>query len=145
MCQTLFDHLKSLLVQSPVLAYPKYFTIEMDASIKGLAAVLYQHQEYDSRVLSKAEENYTITELETLAAVWVFSHFQHLVYGHYVTVVTNCSVVKVVLGTPSPSAKHARWWDKVYGCGAESIEIIYLSGCENSSGDVTKSPSSNPR
>ena len=97
---------------------------------KGWGAVLSKRQEdgklhpvsYANRALSKAEENYAITELETLAVVWAISHFHHLVYGHNVTVVTDHSAVKAVLNTPSPSAKHARWWDRVYGCGAKSID-----------------------
>ena len=47
-CQTSFDHLKNLLIQSPILAYPYFsedFTLETDASVKGLGAVLSQHQE----------------------------------------------------------------------------------------------------
>ena len=151
-CQASFDHLRSLLVQAPVLAYPNFsldFTIETDASIKGLGAVLCQRQEdgrlhpvsYASRALSKAEERYAITELETLAVVWAISHYHHLIYGHRVTVVTDHSAVKAVLGTSSPSAKHARWWDKVYGCGAKSIEIVYRPGRENSSADaLSRSP-----
>ena len=146
-CQTSFDRLKSLLVQLPMLTYPDFskgFTIETDASIRGLGAVLCQLQDDGrlhpvssaSRALSKAEGNYAITKLETLAVIWAVSHFHHLIYGHCVTVVTDHSAVKAVLGTPSPSAKHARWWDKVYGCGAKSIEIVYQSGRENSSADA---------
>jgi hypothetical protein len=142
-CQTSFDHLKNLLIQSPILAYPDFsedFTLETDASVKGLGAVLFQRQEdgklhqvsYASRALSKAEENYAITELETLAVVWAISHFHHLVYGH----VTDHSAVKAVLNTPSPSAKHARWWDRVYGYGAKSIEIVYRPGRENGGADA---------
>ena len=135
-CQSAFDHLRSLLVQSPVLAYPDFskdFTLETDACVKGLGAVLAQCYEdgrlhpvsYASRALSKAEENYAVTELETLAVVWAVSHFHHPIYGHNVKVVTDHSAVRAVLCTLSPSAKHARWWNKVYGCGAQNIEIIY--------------------
>ena len=68
--------------------------------------------------------------------VWAVSHFRHLVYGHNVTVVTDHTAVKAVLGSSTPSSKHARWWDRVYGCGAKSIEIIYRPGRENSSADA---------
>ena len=123
---------------------PKDFTIETDASIKGLGAVLSQMQDdgrlhpitYASRALSRAEENYSITELETLAIVWATSHFNHLIYGHRVTVVTNHVAVKAVLAMPNPSVKHARWWNKVYGCGATSIDIVYRPRKENSNADA---------
>ena len=146
-CQTAFDHLKCLLVQTPILAYPDFskgFVLETDASKSGLGAVLSQLQDdgrlhpiaYASRALSKAEEKYAITELETLAVIWALSHFHHLVYGHHVTVKTDHAAVKAVLGTPNPGAKHARWWDKVYGCGAEKIEIVYRPGKENGNADA---------
>lgn len=47
-CETAFLILKTRLVTPPVLAYPcftKDFTLEMDASIQGLGAVLSQVQE----------------------------------------------------------------------------------------------------
>ena len=69
------------MVTLPVLAYPcfgKDFTLETDASVQGLGAVLSQVQEdeklhpvaYASRALNPSEKNYSVTELETLAVVW---------------------------------------------------------------------------
>ena len=49
-CQQSFQQLKHALVNSPVLAYQNFsncFTLETDASIKGLGAVLSQVQEDD--------------------------------------------------------------------------------------------------
>ena len=80
-CDCAFQQLKNLLTTAPVLAYPKFdqgYTLETDASIHGLGAVLSQRQSdtqlhpvaYASRALSQAERNYAITELETLAVVW---------------------------------------------------------------------------
>ena len=67
--------------------------METDASIQGLGAVLSQLQAdgklhpvaYASQALNKAEKNYGITELETLAIVWAVSHF-HL----------TCMVIKLL-------------------------------------------------
>ena len=44
--------------------------------------------------------------------------------------------IKAVLATPNPSAKHARWWNKVYGCGTKSVDIVYRPGKENSNADA---------
>ena len=57
------------------------FTLETDANYHGLGAALPQAQDgllhlisFASRSLSKAEKNYCITELETLAVVWPIKH-----------------------------------------------------------------------
>lgn len=85
-CQEAFDALKAKLTVAPVLAYPAFdqdFVLETDASIHGLGAVLSQCFDgkshpvaYASRALSRAEKNYSITELETLAVVWAVNHFR---------------------------------------------------------------------
>ena len=146
-CQAAFETLKSKLVQSPVLAYPdfnKSFVLETDASIRGLGAVLSQTQAddrlhpvaYASRALSPAEKNYAVTELETLAVVWAFTHFHVYLYGHEVTVYTDHTAVKAVLETPNPSGKHARWWSRVFGSGVKSLHIVYRAGKENTNADA---------
>ena len=112
--------LKTKLASPPVLAYPcfsKAFTLETDASIQGLGAVLSQVQEdgkphpvaYASRALNPSEKNYSVTELETLAVVWAVTHFHYYLYGNSVTVLTDYSAVKAVLETSNPTGKHARW------------------------------------
>jgi len=65
--QEAFDTLKAKLIEAPVLAYPNFqheFVLEIDASRKGLGAVLSQRQEdqrlypviYASRSLSASEK-----------------------------------------------------------------------------------------
>ena len=153
-CETAFVTLKSRLVTPPVLAYPcfgKEFTLETDASIQGLGAILSQKQAdqklhpvaYASRALTPAEKNYSVTELETLAVVWGITHFHSYLYGGDVTVITDHSAVKPVLETPNPTGKHARWWTRVYGRGIKSVSIIYRAGRENKSADaLSRSPAS---
>ena len=57
-------------------------------------------------------------------------------YVHKVTVLTDHSAVKAVLGTPSPSGKHARWWTKLFGSGVKEVDIVYRSGKENLNADA---------
>ena len=82
-CKTAFVLLKGKLATPPVLAYPSFsrdFTLETDASIQGLGAVLSQVQDdgklhpvaYASRALSPGERNYSVTELETLLLFGLF-------------------------------------------------------------------------
>lgn len=77
-CNNAFETLKMKLLCAPVLAYPditKPFILETDAYGSGVGAVLSQSQDdgalhpvaYASRSLTRAESNYGITELETLA------------------------------------------------------------------------------
>ena len=116
--ESAFITLNGKLVTSPVLAYPRFgesFTMETDASILGLGAVLSQKQEdgklhpiaFASGALNRAEKNYSVTELETLAVVWAFFHFHSYLYGSRVTIFTDHSVVKAVLETPNPTGKCA--------------------------------------
>ena len=143
-CEEAFRELKKKLTTAPVLAYPDFshdFVLETDASVQGIGAVLGQYQKdhklhpvaYASKALSHAEERYGITELETLAVV---SHFHHYLYGNTVTVFTDHTAVKAVLETPNPSAKHARWWSRVYGRGVKEVKIVYRPGRENKNADA---------
>ena len=151
-CQQAFDILKTQLLTAPLLAYPDFkkpFTLETDASIKGLGAILSQVQDdgklhplaYASRSLSQSEKNYAITELETLAVVWAVIHFRYYLYGNEVTVITDHAAVKAVLGTPNLNGKHARWWSKVYGSGIGKMDTIYRAAKHNSHADaLSKQP-----
>ena len=69
-----------------MLAYPAFdieFVLETDASVQGIGAIPSQPQDggklhpvaFASRALSPSEQNYGITELETLTVVWAVSHF----------------------------------------------------------------------
>lgn len=138
-CQQAFELLKKLLTTAPVLAYPRPdepFVLETDASILGLGAILSQRQPdsnihpvaYASRSLNQAECSYGVTELETLAVMWAVTHFRAYLYGNKVTVYSDHSAVKAVLEAPNPSAKHARWWTRVYGSGVGEVDIVYRPG-----------------
>ena len=89
----MFKSLKEQLATPPMLAFLSFdvdFTLETDASIQGVGAILSQLQmdgklhpvAYTSQALNKAEKNYSITELETLAVVWAISHFHSYLCGN---------------------------------------------------------------
>ena len=153
-CQEAVEELKRKLTSAPVLSYPaldKDLVLETDANIQGLGAVLSQKQidgllhpvAYASRSLSGPEANYSITELETLAMVWAITYFHSYLYGRKITVFTDHTAVKVVLETPNPSGKHARWWTRMYGTGVKSVKIIHRSGKSNANADaLSRSPQS---
>ena len=146
-CQQAFKLLKRKLSEAPVLVYPNFskgFTVETDASYSGLGAILSQEQEdgclhpvsYASRALSPAEQNYGITDLETLAVVWAVTHFRHYLYNQHVRIYTDHAAVKSVLQNPNISGKHARWWTKIYGSGLKEVKIVNRAGKESSNADA---------
>ena len=44
--------------------------------------------------------------------------------------------MRAVLETANPTAKHARWWTRVYGRGVKSVKIVYRPGRENTHADA---------
>ena len=119
MCQEAFQQLKTLLIETPILAFPLFdrgLLLDMDASGMGLGAVLAQKQEdgsvrpvaYASRTLQPHEQNYGVTELEAMGVVWAVRHFRHYLYGHHCDVFTDHEALKSLLNTPHPSDKLAR-------------------------------------
>ena len=109
------------MVSAPVLAYPQFssphpFILETDASTKGLGAVLAQQDDgkvhpiaFASRSLTCAEQNYAITELETLGIVWVVKLFRPYILGHRCVVFTDHAACTSLLGAKNTSSKLVRW------------------------------------
>ena len=83
--QKAFETLVGKLTSPSVLAFADYklsFKLHTDASLSGLGAVLYQHQDgadrvvvYASRSLKPAEKNYPTHKLEFLALKWAVTDF----------------------------------------------------------------------
>ena len=83
-----FDHLKAACLQAPILSFPDFtkpFSLETDASGRGLGAVLSQKQAdgryhpiaYASRVMNETEQRYHLNKQEFLALRWaVTEQFQ---------------------------------------------------------------------
>ena len=141
--QVAFDHLKQILIDAPVLAFPNFdqeFILETDASGVGLGAILAQKQPdgtvqpiaYGSRTLQQQEKKYGATELEALGVVWAVKHFRHYIYGHHCHVFTNHEPLRSLLNTPHPSGKLARW-----GLALQEVDIVihYRPGKSNVSAD----------
>ena len=142
-CEATFKHLKQLLTQSPVLAFPNFekdFLLETNASTSGLGAVLAQKHDgkvrpiaYASRTLQVHEKNYGISELEALGVVWAIKHFRHYLYGHHCDVYTDHVALKSLLNTPQPSGKLARWGMAIQEL---DLQILHRSGKKNSNADA---------
>ena len=83
-----FDCLKATCLQAPILAFPDFnkpFLLEMDASGRGLGAVLSEKQEdgryhpitYASRVMNETEQRYHSNKQEFLALKWAVTEQFH--------------------------------------------------------------------
>ena len=83
-----FDRLKAACLQAPILAFPNFnrpFLLEMDASGKGLGAVLSQRQAdgryhpiaYASCVMKETEQRYHSNKQEFLTLKWVVTEQFH--------------------------------------------------------------------
>ena len=102
LCDKAFRQLKAKLISPPILSFPQFnmeFTVDCDASLEGLGAVLSQENDrcvvaYASRVLTEQERQYCATHHEMLALVWVVQYFKPYILGCPFKVHTDHSALK---------------------------------------------------
>jgi transposase InsO family protein len=141
--QVAFETLKEKLMTPPILAFPDYtkpFILHIDASLRGLGAVLLQKQEnqerviaYASRGLKVSERNYPAHKLEFLALKWaVTDRFYDMLYGNQFEVITDNNPLTYVLGTAKLDATGHRWIAALAGF---DFSIKYRPGRKNQDAD----------
>ncbi len=107
-----------------------------DASGHGIGAVLMQKDYhgkhrvvgYASRLLNKAEQNYDVTNRESLAVVWALRHFRELILGYKFHVHTDHYAVTEIFKGTNFTGKFARWQLTVQ---VFSPFISYIAGKAN--------------
>ncbi|XP_070141622.1 uncharacterized protein [Drosophila kikkawai] len=114
-----FETLKTRLTEAPVLACPDFtqkFSLQTDASDHGLGAVLLQSIDgverviaYASQRLTRAEENYSVTEKECLAIVWAIRKMRCYLEGYRFEVVRDHLALKWLNSIDNPTGRIARW------------------------------------
>ena len=101
-----FQKLKEMAPSAPVLGYydpSKPLTLSVDASSKGLGAVLLQDGKplaYASRALTPAQERYAQIEKETLAIVDGTQKFHQFIYGRPTQVESDHKPLQYILSKP---------------------------------------------
>ena len=142
--QVAFDNLKDALTKPPVLAFPDFeqpFELHIDASARGLGAILYNIQDqqkkviaYASRSLSKSEGNYSAYKLEFLALKWaVTEKFKDYLLGTKFTVLTDNNPLTHILTSAKLDATGQRWASAL---GQYNFDLVYRPGIRNTDADA---------
>jgi len=138
-----FEKLKEKLTTTPVLMFPdfeKEFVLYTDASGYALGAVLSQKGKdekehviaYASKSLTKAEQNYSTTELECYAVIWGIEKFHHYLAGRKFKVVTDHYALKW-LQTAALKGRRARW---ILRLQPYDFEVVYKEGRKHKNADT---------
>jgi transposase InsO family protein len=147
-CQNAFLHLRQLLIQAPIIAYPRFdqpFILQLDASDVGLSAILAQNLldadgirrehviGYASRTLSPIERRYSPTERECLAIVYGCSQFRPYLEGVRFTILTDHRALRWLRQTKDLNSRLARWAMQI---AAYDVDIQHRPGSQNTNCDA---------
>src|SRR6266498_1908839 len=142
--QEIFEKLKKILTEAPVLLFPNFdkpFVLCTDASLKGLGAVLEQEDEnknlrsmtYASRSLIPAEKNYHTTDLECLAIIWLVKHFHKYLINKPFKIFIDHSALKSLQKILELTRRRARW---IMELQQYNFTIEHRSGKKNQNADA---------
>ena len=102
-CQSSFDQLKKILVETPVLTQPtlsREYTMYNDASRIGLGSVLMEDEKvvaYSSRQMKLSKHNYSTHDLELAMVVFALKIWRHYVYGEKCRIFIDHKSLKYLL------------------------------------------------
>ena len=144
-----FDCLKAACLQAPILAFLDFnrpFLLEMDASGKGLGAVLFQKQAdgwyhpiaYASHVMNETEQRYHSNKQEFLTLKWVVTEQFHeylLPYGknrNEFVVHTDNNLLTYIFSSANLDAAGQHW---VAHLASYNFSLEYQKGKDNTVAD----------
>ena len=130
-----FEELKQLLCEAPVMSHfdpDKPIRVHTDASYSGLGYTLShvidseEHPfHYGSRTLKYCELNYTVMEIEALAAVWAITQSRNYLHGSFFELITDHHALCWVLKAQDASARVSKWKLKL---AEYDYKILYKNG-----------------
>ena len=137
-----FKMLKEKLIKTPILIPPNFekpFIIRTDASRSGIGGVLMQKDEeriekpihFVSRALKKAEENYSVTNLEGTAVVYNVKKFKHYILGNKLKtllITDHKPLVGICNKTEPTNNRHLKW---VTTLSVLQFKVQYEEGRKN--------------
>lgn len=119
-CKKSLEILKEKMVTTPILVFPnwkKELHVHVDVSCIVIRAILTQDGgegldhpiAFASHILSKAKKNYSTTEREGLAMVYVLQKYQHYFLGGHLKMYTYHFVLKYLVNKPMLGRHICRW------------------------------------
>ncbi len=147
-CQKSCEHLKSSLVNDPILVKAQVdqsFILTTDASDTHVGGVLSQLQSggankpvgYFSRKLNPCETRYSVTDKEALAIVLACRNFHHYHWGTRFTVVTDHPPLTSIFKQKTKSPRMNRW---ILEMREYNYDIQYVKGKDNFVADHLSRP-----
>jgi len=119
LCFKSWEQLKQDLVSAPIIFAPDWaqpFEIMCDVSDFAIGAVLGQRIDnrqhviyYSSRTLNDAQQNYTTTEKEFLAAFFALKKFRRYLLGSKTVIFTDHSALKYLMTKNEAKARLVPW------------------------------------
>ncbi|WVZ26438.1 hypothetical protein V8G54_004982 [Vigna mungo] len=132
--QQAFEELKKVVSQLPVLAIPdfsKSFTLETDASSKGLGAVLLQDRRslaFWSQALLERGQQKSVYERELMAIVQAVKKWKHCLVGNHFIILTDQKNLKFLTDQRLLTEEQFKWASKLLGL---DFEIRFRPGKDN--------------
>jgi len=138
-----FKKLCDALTGDTILQYPNFnkeFFVECDASGIGIGCVITQVSEgkrkpvaYSSRLLRRAEVNYTTTEKEALSIIAALQKHRYILLGYKITVVTDHQPLLGLFRSTLPPGRLGRW---ALLAQEFDIKVVYRPGRQNNVPDA---------